>query len=298
MGEPVTSDDVERRSDGATSGRATEEKTPLQRLQATVLAHAEPVVKVIGILTLLWSGLAFVSTPNQYDLLVWTDENTRVYPAPATKNRSLPLSYDGTPASAVRMMTIGIQNSGRQSIGDVGSRWRLTLTVPEASRLVLIAVLKKDPANIQFVSVPGARPNSLQFDVGVLQPRTKIRIAAAAIYSGKDRLGRLDIHTSLPGLPVAESPRPASRLGAKFLLPLWIAFFLLGLREMLKKAKTVPPEAEADRIDKAEAELAKEDARKPAGWRFVLGLLKNALLTFFAAVVVSLGLGWVLAFFL
>lgn len=266
-------------------------------------AYGDPLLKLAGVFALGWSALLVLLAPNEYDLLVWVDETKALYPSPETEDRSVRLSYDGIRADSVDLLTIGIQNAGNKPIGGVDKTWALSITQPKATRAVLVGVVHKEPHNLKLKAAPG-EPNGIHFTVGVLQPRSKIKLLVALVYTGEQKYGPLRVRTSLPGLPVQESaPPPMERLAFKLIVPLWLAIFLfVGLPELLKYSKA--PLNEKERAE-LEQEIAEEEERlhdklhgQMRATRVIRRALANASGSLLLAGMLAFGVGWVLAFFM
>jgi hypothetical protein len=270
-------------------------------------SYAEPALKVVGVLSLLWSVVLFLISPNRYDLQIWIDEMKTVYPSRDTKDLELPLSYDGIRASTVKILTVGVQNQGSEAIGELNSKWTLSLGLPKASRLQVVKVLRKRPSSIQFSQRRSISTNQIEFDVGVLQPRARIDLVIIAIYEMSARFERLRVRTSLPGLPIEDSgSAPKTRLATKFILPLWIAAFLiLGVPDALRHSRAKALEDALARVDRERRRLDEESERlrhgvSPAASasRLIKKLLVSAALCLFIAMTVAVFLGWLLSFFM
>ena len=273
-------------------------------VKSTLENHAEPVLKVVGLLSLGWSIVVFFMAPNKFDLQVWVDKTEVLYPSRMTEKLSLPLTLDGAPVASADVLTIGIKNAGKEPIGALDRTWTLSISKPNASRLTVVGVLAKSPDNTKLTPVQTPDASDITFEVGILEPRSKIELLALATYASEEtKHAPLKVHTSLPGLAVQESSeRPERRIALKFVIPIWFALFVfVGIPDALQRWREGArhlPDAERERLEKERKRLDEVLKPRSAMSRFLRRALGMAGAMLCVAVLLAFGLGWVLSFFL
>ena len=241
---------------------------------------------VASVVRLGCSLLIVYLSSGEYDLVVWIQEQTAVYPSKATDDTALPLSFESGEAESVTVVKINVANLGSRSVGKQDAIWRLSITAKDdAARLAILGEVEWDPKNTIVRLVTQASPGpTVAFELGVLQPRAHIDFRLMVVNA--PRAGRVRFHatSSLLGLPEPHVERkPLSQRLGKRLAP-WIAaiFFLVFLLEAVQEWRK-NPEALSPR-------------RKGVGVvvkRLGLCVVVATLAGFLAGGL----LGWVLAFF-
>jgi hypothetical protein len=166
------------------------------------LTPFEPVLVITGILTVISSVVLFFVAARQFQLMVLV-EKTKVYPAVATEDLSLPLEYKGTPAHTVWVATIKIINFGSSSIGEQGSLWTLHVSCPDAETVLVIEEPAVIPDSTVWSLLKQNDPNIVSLSLGVLQPRAEITLYTM-VTNPKKPYVRFTAQSSLPGLPKPE----------------------------------------------------------------------------------------------
>jgi hypothetical protein len=159
----------------------------------------ELLLVITGSVTVLGSVLLYFAVARQFQLMVWV-EDAKVYPAPVTRDLSLPLRYGGTDARDVRVATITIANVGSSYIGEQQSLWKLHLSCPEAQSVAVIADPTVIPGSTVWSLLEQTAPNVVSLALGVLEPRSELTLHIMVVNPAKPYI-KFKVSTSLVALP-------------------------------------------------------------------------------------------------
>jgi hypothetical protein len=154
----------------------------------------KPVTVVAGVISLVWSILLLpFQRPTEY-LVVWIRDDKIVYPSEVTSDKSLPLTYRGTPVQSARILTVRIQNRGSAPIGKSESLWEVALTAHKASNLALLERPQTSPIQFFVEDRPSDDPRTVVIKFGLLDARSTVD------------LQMLLVNQKANGLPLTASP--------------------------------------------------------------------------------------------
>jgi hypothetical protein len=238
----------------------------------TLVHRLNSLLILTGTLALLGGFFYYFSSARQLQLIAW-EEYATLYPDRVTDNLSLPLSYSGTPAKDVRLVTIHIASVGSNYLGDQQSRWTIDVSC-DASNVVVLAAPTIVPSSTIFSLREPTVPNIVSLNLGVLEPRSEI-IMKVMVVNPAMAYGRCTVRHNLLGVP---QPDGGGSLWAQFANRFWplsgfFSFILMTgvLVEAIKNA------------------IAKPQKRL---WLHILGLLIGCVVgAIFMAVIMTMGFG-------
>ncbi len=239
---------------------------------------------LVAAVTVLWTALLSLAAKNELHLVVWIEEDRVVYPSEATRDRSLPLRLDATPARSVRLLAVRVSNYGRTVIGKPEETWELALEAPFSSAIQVLDLDKEPPALVASAR-PGERANGVALEIGALEPKAAIALDVMLVNAADDRYPLLKAKPSLAGLPYEVIPRsPAERmfesLAWHVIASVFVVLLVLG----------------------GPASYAEARAKHGAGWPLAKSLLGRlaglVVLAFISGILLAKGVAHVMSWFL
>jgi hypothetical protein len=223
-----------RREGDASPLPSSTKESETSRLGA--LRHrAESALVILGVLSPVVATVSWVVSRAHFDLVVWIDETTLIYPTPETGDRPLSLAFDQTEARSVALSRVRIRNEGKQSIGAQSNAWWLDLYVAEPGR---ISLRKETPPRIssnrtRFLPPAQQAANRLRLHLGLLEPGAEVDLEAILVnVEGVAGYPDIKVDTDLSGipLPLVTEQSVTARFADAAALPSWFAilFAIVG----------------------------------------------------------------------
>lgn len=180
--------------------------------------------------SILWSIFLLLVAKNELHLIVWIEQDKLLYPSESTWKEALPLSFQNSTATSVRLLSVKVSNYGKTLIGKQDALWNLSLEAPTSSHLTAFGKPKVSPEATVIRILPGAQPNTLTLELGALEPRASIDLHLMLVNTADKPRSPLEIQPSLVGLPHERVLRsPAERLFERLALAIILSTFLLIL---------------------------------------------------------------------
>jgi hypothetical protein len=186
--------------------------------------YIDGFLKMSALIAAIWTVILLLAAKDELHLLIWIEEDKKVYPSPATDDQTLPLSYGGVPVNAARLLSVRIVNYGTKSIGDVKETWSLHLEPPQGARFASLAAPTIEPIATVF-SLTTSATSAISLKFGSFQPRAEIGLRLLLMNSEH---GQPSVRVSLSGLPHELSlTSPARRLSEKLFVSTTVVVALL-----------------------------------------------------------------------